>query len=113
MLDFEVLIGKAATIYRVPAGAISVGDVATLNHEVWDNTVASAVFVMQGASTCAQSTATDVSAKVNYPVKRDTNPNTTEHTCCQHRALENFLPFWVQRHRTGETASRPPAGRQQ
>ena len=47
VLSSEVLIGEFGTIDRFATTAITSGEITTLKHEIWDNTVKEGSFVMK------------------------------------------------------------------
>ena len=47
VLSNEVLVGELGTIDRFATTAITSGEITTLKHEIWDNTVKEGSFVMK------------------------------------------------------------------
>ena len=56
MLQGEVLITELLTIDALATSAIVVGEVTTLAHEVWDNTMERAALVAKAFLPCTQGT---------------------------------------------------------
>lgn len=56
MLQLEVLISKLATVDGLATSAIMIGEVATLAHEVRDDTMENATLVAKALLTSAQGT---------------------------------------------------------
>jgi hypothetical protein len=62
--QLEVFIFKLVAIDRLATGAITLGEVTTLNHEVLDDTVESGVLVAEALFACGQGTEQMVSMKL-------------------------------------------------
>merc|ERR1712224_126710 len=54
VIQAEVLVFKLLAVNGLATGSIVVGEIASLAHEVWDNTVKGAVLVAKALLVCAQ-----------------------------------------------------------
>ena len=54
MLQLEILIGELLAVDRLAAGAVLVGEIAALAHEVWNDAVEGAAFVAEALFTGAE-----------------------------------------------------------
>lgn len=55
VLQFEVLIRKSGAVDGLPASAIVVGEVSTLTHKLWDDSVEDGTFITITMFSCTQS----------------------------------------------------------
>ena len=55
MLKVEVLIGELVSVDGLSTGSVSIGEVATLGHEAWDDSVEVAALEVEGLSSVSNS----------------------------------------------------------